>query len=95
MGYVTHFSLPYDIENLVYNLKPGGISKMYRTKSAIHVFKNAGERMSAGKWKIAQILLAIPPNASGENIKKMEKLADSLYKAIKAGASFVEIAKKI
>ena len=94
LGYITAFSLPYEIENMVYGLQPGGVSKVYRTKSAIHIFKNAEERKSVGKWKVAQILFAIPPDATGDSRKEMAKLADSVYGQLKAGADFAEMAKK-
>ncbi len=94
LGYITALTVPYDIENLVYTLKPGSISKVYRTKSALHVFKNADERKSAGRWKIAQILLAVPPEVSGQQLKELEKKADSLYGALQAGSNFAEMAKK-
>jgi len=94
LGFITAFSLPYEIESLVYKLKPGEISKIYRTKSALHVFKNAEVRKSAGKWKVAKILHAITPEANGDNIKKMQSLADSLYKVIKEGANFADLAKR-
>ncbi len=94
LGYITTFSVPYEIESMVYSLPAGGVSKVYRTKSALHIFKNAEERKSAGKWKVAQILFAIPPDASGEGRKEMEKLADSVYELLKAGADFAEMAKK-
>lgn len=95
LGYITVFSLPYEIENLVYDLKPGGISKSYRTKSALHIFKNADERKSAGKWKIAQILLSIPPNVSGTELKAIELKADSIYKLLLGGADFAALAKQL
>lgn len=94
MGYITVFSLPYEIETMVYGLKPGGISRVYRTKSALHVFKNADERPSAGKWKVAQILLAVPPDVSGPVLKDIEKRADSLYNLLQQGADFAELAKR-
>ena len=94
LGYITALSLPYEIENLVYSLKPGGISKIYRTKSAVHIFKNTDERKSAGKWKIAQILFALPPDAGDDKKKEIKKLADFVYKLLKAGADFAEMAKK-
>jgi peptidyl-prolyl cis-trans isomerase SurA len=94
IGYITALSLPYGMENLVYGLQPGAISKPYRTKSGLHVFKNAGERKSAGKWKIAQILFTLPPDASAAVIKETEKKADSVYALLKAGADFGEMAKK-
>ena len=94
LGYITAFSLPYEMENLVYALQPRGVSKIYRTKSALHIFKNEDERKSPGKWKIAQILFAIPPDASDNSRKEIEKFADSVYSMLKAGADFAEMAKK-
>ena len=94
LGYITALTVPYEIESLLYDLKPGGVSNVYRTKSALHVFKNADERKSAGKWKVAQILFAVPPTADDAKKKEIEKLADSVYKLLQAGASFAEMAKK-
>lgn len=95
LGYITAMSLPYGIENLVYELKPGSISKIYRTKSALHIFKNAGERKSAGKWKVAQILLSIPPNVTGTELKTIESRADSIYNLLMNGADFSTLAKQL
>ncbi len=94
LGFITAFSVPYEIENLVYNLKPGEITKLYRTKSALHVFKNIEERKSAGKWKVAQILLSIPPDVGGAELKAIELKADSIYKLSIAGADFAALAKQ-
>ena len=94
LGFITVLSLPYEIENLVYNLKPGDISRLYRNKSGLHIFKNAGERKSAGKWKVAQILFSIPPNVTGPELKAIEQKADSVYKLLKNGADFSALAKQ-
>ncbi len=94
LGYITVLSLPYGIENLVYALQPGSITSLYRTKSALHIFKNEDERKSAGKWKIAQILLTIPPNVSGVELKSIEARADSIYHLLIAGADFSALAKQ-
>jgi len=94
LGYITAFSVGYDIENLVYALKPGGVSEVYRTKNALHVFKNADQRPSPGKWKIAQILFAIPPNVTAGDLKLIEKKADSVYTLLQAGANFADMAKQ-
>jgi peptidyl-prolyl cis-trans isomerase SurA len=94
LGYITALTLPYDMESLVYTLKPGQVSRIFRTKSALHVFKNSEERPSAGRWKVAQILLAIPPDVSNDRLKQIEKLADSIYTVLQAGGNFAELAKK-
>src|SRR6218665_1981747 len=54
-GFVTAFTLPYTYENIVYGLAPGQVSKPYRSKTALHLFKVTEERPNAGRWKIAQI----------------------------------------
>ncbi len=94
LGYITAFSLPYEMENLVYGLQTGGVSDVYRTKTTLHIFKNAGERPSAGRWKTAQILFAVPPNVSAEDLSIIKKEADSVYTLLDAGASFAEMAKQ-
>ncbi len=92
IGYITVFSLPYAMENLVYNVKPGEATMVYRSKNGLHVFKNTSERKSIGKWKIAQILFAIPPDATATQLKEIEKKADSVYILLMAGADFSKMA---
>ena len=94
VGFITAFSVPYEYENIVYTLKDGETSKPYHSKNALHIFKNVGERKSIGKWKIAQILLAIPPNASAEAIKAIGEKADSIYNRLLTGDNFADLAKK-
>lgn len=94
LGYITALQIPYQFENIAYSLKPGEVSQVVRTKSGLHVFKNAEERKSIGRWRVAQILLAIPPDVSGDRLKKIEKLADSLYDELQKGADFSEMAKR-
>ncbi len=93
LGFITAFTLPYEFENIVYNLKPGEISKPYRSKKGWHIFKNEEQRPAVGKVKVAQILFAVP---AGNNVFRdhVKQLSDSVYKAIKSGADFSELAKK-
>src|SRR5205085_4189271 len=62
VGYITVFTLPYEIENDVYALKTNSFSPVTRSKAGYHIFKNAGERKSLGSRRIAQILVTMPPN---------------------------------
>jgi len=93
LGFVTVFTLPYEYENIVYSLKPGETSKPYRSASAWHIFKISEQRKSAGKWKIAQILFSFQPDADASEKASLQRLADSVYNLVKAGAAFGDMAR--
>lgn len=94
MGFVTAFTLPYQYENIVYGLKVGETSKLYRSKSAWHIFKVIEKRKSAGKWKVAQILFTYPPESDADNIAKTKRLADSVYNLAKVESNFGELVRE-
>ncbi|MGH2565509.1 MAG: peptidylprolyl isomerase, partial [Ginsengibacter sp.] len=93
LGWITVFTLPYEYENVVYSLKPGQVSRPYRSKKGWHIFKNEEERPAVGKISVAQILFAVP---AGNIVMRdqAKQLADSVYKALKSGADFGELAKE-
>jgi peptidyl-prolyl cis-trans isomerase SurA len=93
-GYITVFSLPYEFENVVYSLPVSGESKIIRGSKGWYIFKNIEERKALGRIRIAQILMAVPQNASEEERSGIKKTADSVYNALLAGADFGEAAKK-
>jgi peptidyl-prolyl cis-trans isomerase SurA len=93
IGYITVFSLPYNLEVLAYSLTPGGWSKPYRSKGGYHIFKNLGERKALGRIKVAQILLSLPPGASAAVRDQVRLRADSVYTALMAGADFAALAR--
>jgi peptidyl-prolyl cis-trans isomerase SurA len=92
IGYITAFTLPYDYEKLIYGLKPGSVSKPYKAVKGWHIFKLLDERKNPGKWRAAQILLAL--SADNSNFEEQQKLADSLYNLLKAGGDFAALAKQ-
>lgn len=94
LGYITVFTLPYDYENIIYNLKEGQVNKPYRSKSGWHIFKLIGERDAIGKWKIAQILFSIPPDATETDKKNYESRADSVYHLLVNGGDFGKLARQ-
>jgi peptidyl-prolyl cis-trans isomerase SurA len=94
LGFITVFSVPYEYENIIYSLKPGQVSKAYRSKNAWHIFKLLEERKSIGKWKIAQVLFTYPPDAGADIKKAIQTKADSVYLLLKNGADFGLIAKE-
>jgi len=92
LGYITVFTLPYEFETVIYNLKPGQAGKPYRSKKGWHIFKITGERKAVGKWKVAQILFSIPPGAGDADKRIFEKRADSVYQLLMNGADFGKMA---
>jgi peptidyl-prolyl cis-trans isomerase SurA len=95
VGYITTFTLPYEYEKIIYGLKPGSVSQPYKGKRGWHIFKVVGERVNPGRWKVAQILLAIPPGDSATNVNMQLRAADSIYAKLKAGADFGALAKEL
>jgi peptidyl-prolyl cis-trans isomerase SurA len=92
LGWLTVFSLPYELENLAYNTAPGKISTVYKSKSGYHIFKNLGERKDPGKIRAAQILLAFPPDTDAQGKAKVKRLADSIYARLQKGDDFGKLA---
>ncbi|MBU3713510.1 MAG: hypothetical protein FGM46_01015 [Ferruginibacter sp.] len=92
LGYVTAFTLPYIYENIVYDLRDGDVSEPFRTRKGWHLFKVVDIRKNAGKWKVAQILFSIPPNADKKKISEVQSLADSVYSTLKKGEDFSSLA---
>ncbi len=88
IGFITVFTLPYELENLAYRTAPGKYSAPYRSRTGYHIFKNIEERKALGKIKAQQILLAFPPDADEAARKQLQRLADSLYVQLTRGADF-------
>ena len=93
LGFITAFTLPYVYENIIYSLKKGEISKPYRSKSAWHLFKITDERPNIGRWKIAQVLIAVAPDADPTAKAEGLKKANEVYRLLKNGDSFGATAK--
>ena len=93
IGYITVFSLPYELENLAYSLAPGQFSRPYRSKGGFHIFKNDGERKAIGRVKVAQILVSFPPGATPTIREQVRLKADSIDRALQAGSDFAALAK--
>src|SRR5438067_2060585 len=76
IGWITVFSLPYELENLAYTTPVGKASNIYRSNAGYHIIKNLGERKALGRIKALQILLALPPNSSEGSKAKLKQRAD-------------------
>ncbi len=94
IGYITVFTLPYELETVAYNTQPGKFSKPFRSKAGYHIFRNLGERKAIGRMKAAQILFLFPPNATDAIKTSVKQKADSIYTLLMNGADFAELARK-
>ncbi|MDQ3552054.1 MAG: peptidylprolyl isomerase [Bacteroidota bacterium] len=92
VGFITAFSLPYELENLAYKTPSGKISTIHRSVNGYHIFKNMGERKAVGKIKTAQILIAFPPDSTDMAKADAKKLADSIYTRLLKGDDFGNMA---
>jgi peptidyl-prolyl cis-trans isomerase SurA len=92
LGFITVFTLPYELENLAYGTPVGKLSAIYHSKAAYHIFKNVEERKALGRMKAAQILLAFPPNSDPAVQASVKHLADSLYDRLQKGDDFGKLA---
>ena len=94
MGHVTVFTLPYEMENVVYGLAIQQVSAPVTSARGYHFFKKTGERPARGRIKVAQILIAFEPDVTAIQKATALKLADSLYTVIKNGSNFEELVLK-
>jgi peptidyl-prolyl cis-trans isomerase SurA len=94
IGYITAFTIPYEIENIIYTLPVGGFSAPYKNQTGYHIFKCVNTRPALGTRRVSQILLAFPPTVTDADKQKIALLADTLYARIEGGESFDELAKK-
>ena len=93
VGFITAFSVPYELENIIYSIKPGAVSAPYKTAKGWVLFKVTEERKNTGKWKAAQLLFTYPPDADYNTKLAVKEKADSVYGLLQNGLSFSDAAK--
>lgn len=93
LNYISVFTLPYEFENIVYNLSPGKFSQPYLSATGYHIFINIEERKAIGKVRLKQILLAYPINVTLQQKDSIQQLAGSIYKwAVTEGKNYDSLA---
>ena len=95
IGYITVFTLPYELEGLAYSTPAGQFSRPFRSRAGYHIFKILGERPSLGRIKVAQILVAVPPGAAEATRQAARIKADSVYTLLGQGADFAAMARSL
>jgi peptidyl-prolyl cis-trans isomerase SurA len=92
LGFITVFSLPYNLETLAYTTAVGKYSNVFSSKSGYHIFKKTDERQALGKMKGMQILIQVPTNSSAIEKENYKKQIENIYQKLKNGENFESLA---
>ncbi|MEG1539338.1 MAG: peptidylprolyl isomerase [Muribaculaceae bacterium] len=94
MGFIVAGKLPYTFEYATYNTPKGEISQVVETPFGFHIVKPGARRAAKGTVLVKHIMKLVPRDATPEVANRKKAQMDSIYKLVKAGANFEEIAKK-
>jgi peptidyl-prolyl cis-trans isomerase SurA len=94
LGYFTAFRMVYPFETGAYNTPKGGISKIVRTRFGYHVIKVVDIRANRGTVTVSHIMIMKPKKDNPEEAAKAKTMIDDIYKKLKQGEDFAELAKQ-
>lgn len=94
LGYFSAFMMVYPFENAAYSTPVGEISEPVRTSFGYHILKVNDIRPNQGEILVAHIMKNVPADASEETKATIKAQIDAIYKQLKNGADFAELAKK-
>lgn len=94
LGYFTAFRMVYPFETAAYNTPKGGISKIVRTRFGYHIIKVVDIRDNRGTATVAHIMIMKPKKGTAEDNAKAKSTIEDIYKKLKQGEDFAELAKQ-
>jgi len=95
LGYFTVFQMIYPFESAAYKIKNvGDVSKPFRTRFGYHIIKLTDKRPYRGEMLARHILIVTSEKYTDKEQNDAKKLADSVYRMLKRGGNFEELAKK-
>jgi peptidyl-prolyl cis-trans isomerase SurA len=94
LGYFTAFRMVYQFEMGAYDTPKGGISKIVRSRFGYHVIKVMDIRENRGTVTVAHIMIVKPKKESKEESAKAKSTIEDIYKKLKQGEDFAELAKQ-
>jgi len=94
LGFFTVFDMVYPFETGAYTTEVGKISPVVRTDYGYHIIKLTDKRPAFGKVVVAHIFLTVPKGATAADSLRIKLRIDSIYKKLKDGAKFEDLAKQ-
>lgn len=82
VGWVLPMHYPYAFESMVYNTKPGEISKVFDSGSVYHIVKVADRRKNEGRMSASHIMKMVPRDAPEEEQIAAKAKIDSIYNVL-------------
>ena len=93
LGYITAFSLPYNMENVAYANAVGSYSQPFESSIGYHIFKVTAVRKALGSMQAAQILIPFVPNGGQDDREAAEKKINEVYTKLNKGEIFENAAR--
>ena len=94
LGYVMPFQFPKKLEDYIYTMNPGDISKPIRSRHGFHLIKVDRIMPNPGKVQIAHILTEYPSKEpSDDEIEETRRKSEAIYQKALTGEDFTELAK--
>ncbi|WP_126969529.1 peptidylprolyl isomerase [Gynurincola endophyticus] len=94
VGYITAFTLPYKIENHIYQLKDNEYTVPFRHGNKWYIFKRDGSKKSEGKIQVQQIALYYPGEINQHNRDSLFTLAQKIKKELNTSFTFDDAVTK-
>ena len=91
LGFISCFTLPYFLENILYQLKDNMVSDPIQTQDGIILLKRMSSRKATEKISARQILISVAEDAQNDEIQIRKYKADSIHNLLLHGASFEEL----
>lgn len=93
LGWLSVGSVPYEMEEQIYNTPVGGLSEVFQTRYGTHLFKILEERPARGQI-LASHILKQTNGKSPEEKAQIRHQMDSIHDLLINGADFSEIATR-
>lgn len=93
IGYFSVFDMVYPFEEAAFNLPVGQVSVPVRTDFGYHLVLVQAKHPALGKVQVAHLFLQIAAESKNADSVRIAAKADSLYKALNAGADWDQLVK--